>query len=100
LILEPTRCSKFIAEKVLGEDIMAKPLDSKEIVTVQELAVSNMLELETLRQLLFERGIITKEEFIAHFKKLDREMKERRRKVNISFSNDLLRFNRKRGNRI
>jgi len=56
---------------------MAKPLDPKEIVTVQELAVSNMLELETLRQLLFEKGIITKEEFITKFKKLDREMKEK-----------------------
>jgi hypothetical protein len=57
---------------------MAIPLDPKEIVTVQELAVSNMLELETLRQLLFEKGIINQDEFIAKFKKLDREMKERR----------------------
>jgi len=37
-----------------------------------------MLELETLRQLLFEKGVITEEEFIAKFKKLDREMRERR----------------------
>jgi hypothetical protein len=29
--------------------------------------------------LLFEKGVITEEEFIAKFKKLDREMKERRR---------------------
>jgi hypothetical protein len=50
----------------------------KEVVTVQELAVSNMLELETLRQLLFEKGVITQDEFIAKFKKLDREMKEKR----------------------
>ena len=57
---------------------MALPLDSKQIVTVQELAVSNMLELETLRQLLFEKGIITEDEFIAKYKKLDREKKERR----------------------
>ncbi|NIO21637.1 MAG: hypothetical protein GTN76_13105, partial [Candidatus Aenigmarchaeota archaeon] len=47
---------------------MAKPLDSKEIVTVQEWAISNMLEIETLRQLLFEKGIISKEEFLAEFK--------------------------------
>jgi hypothetical protein len=53
---------------------MAKPLDPREIVTVQELAVSNMLELEALRQLLFEKGILTEEEFLAKFKKLDREM--------------------------
>jgi hypothetical protein len=41
------------------------------------LAISNMLELETLRQLLFEQGIISEEEFLAKFKKLDREMKEK-----------------------
>ena len=29
-----------------------------EVVTVQELASSNMLEIEALRQLLFEKGII------------------------------------------
>ena len=57
---------------------MAKPLDPKETVTVQEIAISNMLEIEALRQLLFEKVIITKDEFIAKFKKLDREMKERR----------------------
>jgi hypothetical protein len=59
---------------------MAKPLDPKEIVTVQELAISNMLEIEALRQLLFEKGIISKEEFVSRYKKLDREMKERRGK--------------------
>jgi len=42
---------------------MAKPLDPKEIVTVQELAVCNMLELETLSQLLSEKGIIGEEDF-------------------------------------
>jgi len=57
--------------------MMAKPLDPKEVVTVQELAISNMLEIETLRQLLFEKGIISENEFIARYKKLDREMKER-----------------------
>jgi len=37
-----------------------------------------MLELETLRELLFEKGIITEEEYVARFKKVDREMKEKR----------------------
>ena len=54
---------------------MAKPLDPKEIVTVQELAISNMLEIEALRQLLFEKGIISEEEFIERYKKLGKEMK-------------------------
>ena len=56
---------------------MAKPLDPKEIVTVQELEISNMLEIEVFRELLFEKGIITKEQFLTKFKELDREMKEK-----------------------
>ena len=35
--------------------------------------ISNMLEIEALRQLLFEKGI-AKDEFITKFKQLDREM--------------------------
>jgi hypothetical protein len=62
---------------MIYEQPMAKPLDPKEIVTVQELAISNMLEIAALRELLFQKGIITKEELIAEFKKLDREMKEK-----------------------
>ena len=59
---------------------MAKPLDPKEIVTIQEIAISNMLEIEALRQLLFEKGIITEEEFISRFRKLDKEMRKKRGK--------------------
>ncbi len=36
-----------------------------------------MLEIAALRKLLFEKGTITEEEFIARYKRLDREMKER-----------------------
>ena len=59
---------------------MAIPLDPKEIVTVQELAISNILEIEALRQLLFEKGIITEDEFLGKFKKLNREMKSKKGK--------------------
>jgi len=44
---------------------MAIPLDPKQIVTVKELAIPTMLEIEALRQLLFEKGIITKDEVVA-----------------------------------
>ena len=37
---------------------MAEPLDPKEIVTVQELAVSNMLEIEAMRELLEVKLIV------------------------------------------
>jgi hypothetical protein len=58
---------------------MATPLHPKQVVTVQELAISSMLELETSRQLLFEKGIISEEEFLVEFKKLDRTTKGKRR---------------------
>ena len=60
-----------------ANSFIAKPLGPKQIVTVQELAVCNMLEIEALRQCLFEKEIISEEEFIARYKKLDREMKEK-----------------------
>jgi hypothetical protein len=37
-----------------------------------------MLEITVLRGLLFEKGIISKEEFLVEFKKLDRTMKGKR----------------------
>jgi len=56
--------------------MLAKPLDPKEGVTVQELASSNMLEIEASRELLLEKVIIKEDEFIAlyMYKKLTREM--------------------------
>lgn len=57
---------------------MAIPLDPKQIVTVQELALPNMLELETLRQLLFEKEIIIEGEFLTRFERLRIEMKQKR----------------------
>ena len=53
---------------------MAILLDPKQVVTVQEIAISNMLDIGALRQLLFKKGIMTKDEILARFKKLDREM--------------------------
>ena len=40
---------------------MATPLDPREIVTAQELAISNMLEIEAVRQLLFQKGMIAED---------------------------------------
>ena len=46
---------------------------------VQEIPISNMLEIGALRQLLFEKGVITQEEIIDRYKKLDKQMREKRR---------------------
>jgi hypothetical protein len=50
------------------------------IVTVQEVTTSNMLEIEALRESLFEKEVITEGEFITNYIKLDREVKGRRSK--------------------
>jgi len=39
---------------------MAEPLDPKEILTVNETAITNMVEIEALFELLDRKGIITK----------------------------------------
>jgi polyhydroxyalkanoate synthesis regulator phasin len=44
-------------------------------------------KIEALVDLLVEKGIITKDEVMVQFKRLDREMKERGGRVNISWVN-------------
>ena len=70
----------FGTNVLLKGAVTAIPLDAKEIVTVQEVSLSNMLEIGALHEPLFGKELITKEEFIARYKKLDREMKAKRGK--------------------
>ena len=55
-------------------NIMAKKLDSKEIVTIEELAHSNYFKIEALLRLLVKKGVITKKEYIDEMKELKQEM--------------------------
>ena len=57
---------------------MAERLDDKELVSFKEMLMANSVQVDALCQLLIEKGIITEEEFVARYKKVDREMKERR----------------------
>lgn len=41
---------------------MAELLDHKEIVSVEELTISNMYEIEALIEVLVRKGIVNKEE--------------------------------------
>lgn len=55
---------------------MAEKLDPKEIVTFEELLVSNTIEQEALVNLLEKKGILTKPELLEEIKKLrDRKAK-------------------------
>jgi len=62
----------------LINNIMAKKLDSKEIVTLEELAHSNYFQIEALLELLVKKGVITKQEYIDEMKEgLNKETLER-----------------------
>ena len=52
---------------------MAKKLDPKELVTFQELVIANSIQTDALAQLLIEKGIITKDEFVIKFKQVQAE---------------------------
>ncbi len=54
---------------------MAEKLDSKEMVTPDELIYSNMMQIEAITRLLVKKGIISKDELQAEYKELMREGK-------------------------
>jgi hypothetical protein len=54
---------------------MAVALDSKQVVSFEELLMSQVVQQEALTRLLVEKGIITKEELLEMVKVVDREMK-------------------------
>ncbi len=49
---------------------MAEKLDPKELVTIEELAISNMWETAALVELLERKGILTKQEVLAMIQEL------------------------------
>ena len=55
---------------------MAKPLDPKQTVRINELVISNMYEIEALIEVLHRKGIISKEEVLEEI----RRMKANKRK--------------------
>jgi hypothetical protein len=56
---------------------MATGLDLKQLVSFEELLMSQVAQQEALTRLLIERGIFTKEEFLEMVRVVDREMKKR-----------------------
>ena len=52
---------------------MAEKLDPKELVRFQELLMANSILVDSLTQLLMEKGIITNEEFFAKMKQVQAE---------------------------
>ena len=58
---------------------MAEKLDPEEIVSFKELLTANMIQLDTVTQLLIEKGIITEQEFFTKLKLVQAEYQSRER---------------------
>ena len=58
---------------------MPIPLDSQQIVSFEELLMSQVVAQEALTGLLVEKGILTKEEFLEMVKAVDQEMGRERK---------------------
>ncbi len=51
---------------------MAEKLDPKELVTIEELAISNMWETSALVELLERKGVLTRQEVLDMIQELRR----------------------------
>jgi len=60
---------------------MAIGLDSKQIVSFEELLMSQVIQQEALTRLLVEKGIFTKEEFLDMVKVVNQEMKSKQKGI-------------------
>jgi len=52
---------------------MTERLDPKELVGFKELIIANSIEVDTLTQLLIEKGIITNDEYFTKLKQVQME---------------------------
>jgi uncharacterized protein YqgQ len=59
---------------------MAIPLDPKQIVSFEELLMSQVVQQEALTRLLVEKGIFSKEEFLEMVRVVNREIKKDRKR--------------------
>lgn len=60
---------------------MATTLNPKQIVSFEELLMSQVIQQEALTRLLVENGIFTKEELLEMVGVVDREMKKKQKGV-------------------
>jgi len=56
---------------------MATPLDPKQMVSFEELLMSQVVQQDALTRLLMEKGIFSKEEFLEMVRVVDRRMKRK-----------------------
>jgi hypothetical protein len=59
---------------------MTTPLDPKQIVSFEELFMSQLISQEALTRLLVEKRIFTKEELLEMVRVVDQEMKRKEKR--------------------
>ncbi len=56
---------------------MAQKLDDSELVSFKELLMANPIQVDTLTQLLIDKGIITQDEFFTKLKQVQMDHKSK-----------------------
>jgi len=56
---------------------MATPLDPKQLLSFEELLMSQVMQQEALSRLFIEKGVFTKDEFLDMVRVVSQEMKKR-----------------------
>jgi len=57
---------------------MAEQMDENEMVRIQELLMAQMIQLDTVSELLIAKGVITSEEFVTKLKRVQSQYEARR----------------------
>jgi len=60
---------------------VAEKLDLKELVDFKELMVANSIQVDALAQLLIEKGIIAKDEYLEKLKQVQAEYQSRKTEI-------------------
>jgi hypothetical protein len=68
----------WIGNPKLEALFMAQALDPSELVTFKELIITNSIQLDTITQLLIEKGLITYDEFTTKLKTVQAEYVSRK----------------------
>jgi beta-N-acetylglucosaminidase len=58
---------------------MTEKLDPQQTIDFKELLIAEMIEIDTITQLLIEKGIITQQEFLSKLKQVKHEYENKRR---------------------
>ena len=67
--------NSFADDKVKKEVSMANGLEPKQVVDLEELLMSQVVQQEALIRLLVEKGIFSKKEFLEMLKVVNKEVK-------------------------